>query len=456
MPCHVPFSRVPAAPQVIAQLYANYKRSTKGVVLSFRDYLKVIGYAGREAEVKGRDKGRALAGESLVEVPRYPISGTLQIIVLLVDFADNVGRRPARQFEDMLFSRQAFLTGSMREFYAEASQNKVDVVGAVHGWMRMPQPYSYYVNKQSGTGRYPRNAQRLAEHALAAAQAEGVVFDQQLDKFGNKMITGLFVVHAGMGAEVMPSVSLQAKHIWSHKADMQQLYPVSPTLSAATYLTVPEDANMGVCAHELGHLAFQWDDFYDPNYAVDGKWEGAGNWDLMAGGSWNNGGNSPAHPAALHKSQHQWVAVKEVSSSTHLVLPPYGEAGAVIARLKGRQFGPTQSIILENRLARGFDAHLPGAGLLVWRVDTDLEMGGANRPAMMLIQADGRHDLETGNGQKGGDTGDPFPGSGNNHELGDTGTISTSFPGQAPSGISLRNIALDPISGNIELDVHIE
>jgi transposase len=31
------------------------------------------------------------------------------------------------------------------------------------------------------------------------------------------------------------------------------------------YLTFPEDCKMGVCAHELGHLAFQWEDFYDPN-----------------------------------------------------------------------------------------------------------------------------------------------------------------------------------------------
>lgn len=343
----------------------------------------------------------------------------------------------------------------MREFYAEASQNKVDVIGTVHGWMRMPEPYTYYVNKKSGTGAYPNNAQRLAEHALAAAHEQGVVFDKQLDKFGNKLITGLFIVHAGMGAEVMPSVSLQSKYIWSHKSDMHDLVSVTADLSAATYLTVPEDANMGVCAHELGHLAFQWDDFYDPNYGDDGQWEGAGNWDLMAGGSWNNSGNSPAHPAGLHKCQHHWLPIREVSGSTHLVLPPMSGPNPIVARVKGRKFTPTQSLVLENRAQKGFDAYLPGAGLLVWRVDTDLPQTSPDTPAMLLIQADGRHDLESPNRANLGDTGDPFPGSANHTELADTGPTSTSFPGRA-SGIYLRDIRLDPVTGNVELDVQIE
>lgn len=449
------FCRVPPAPQVISQLYANYKRATREVALSFRDYLKVIGFSDDESTLTGRDRGRPVEGDTLTAIPKYTIEGSLRIIVLLVDFDDNVGHRPARQFEDMLFSKGTYLSGSMREFYAEASHGKVDVVGSVHGWMRMPRPYTYYVNRRSGTGAYPHNAQRLAEHALAAAKEHGVVFEPELDKFGNKMITGLFIVHAGMGAEVMPSVSLQAKHIWSHKSDMHDAVSVAPNLWAGTYLTVPEDANMGVCAHELGHLAFQWDDFYDPNYGTDGKWEGAGNWDLMAGGSWNNSGNSPAHPAGLHKSQHHWVPVKEVGNSTHLVLPPIGSADGVIARVRGRKFSPTQALILENRAQKGFDAYLPGAGLLVWRVDTDLEMTAADHPAMLLLQADGRHDLESPSRNNRGDTGDPFPGSGNRFELRDTGEVSTSFPDRA-SGIDLLKIRLDPVTGNIELDVQIE
>ena len=60
-------------------------------------------------------------------------------------------------------------------------------------------------------------------------------------------------------------------NIWSHKADLQKAVKVNPRPIANNYLTIPEDAKMGVCAHELEHLLFQWDDFYDPNYDEDGS-----------------------------------------------------------------------------------------------------------------------------------------------------------------------------------------
>ena len=67
------------------------------------------------------------------------------------------------------------------------------------------------------------------------------------------------------------------------------------------YLTIPEDAKIGVCAHELGHLLFGFPDLYD----TDDTSEGIGNWCLMAGGSWNGGGDVPAHPSAWCKANHR-------------------------------------------------------------------------------------------------------------------------------------------------------
>ncbi|MBI5909343.1 MAG: immune inhibitor A [Betaproteobacteria bacterium] len=235
---------------------------------------------------------------------------------------------------------------------------------------------------------------------------------------------------------------------------MNTPYRISGTLSANNYLTVPEDCRMGVCAHELGHLAFGWDDFYDPNYAEDGsEWDGSGIWDLMAGGSWNNGGLTPAHPAGLHKSQHPWLTLRDLTASKNgIVIPPYGKTAGMVVRIKGRGFSSTQWLILENRRRTGFDRALPGEGLLVWRVDTKAGQVNATKPAMLLVQADDRHDLENPNDSDAGDPGDPFPGSSARHELGDIGLVSTSFPGQQPSGVSLRSITLDA-SGNVRLDV---
>jgi immune inhibitor A len=451
------FRLVPPAPQVIAHLHAEYLRTRGDKKLSFKNYLKRIGFADPAAGLKGADSGRrstAGAGMKLVAVPSRPVTGSLRIVVLLVDFPDNKGTRSANEYEDMLFSRNQFQTGSMRDFYVEASRSRVDVIGSVHGWLRMPHNYSYYVNNHSGTGLYPRNAQKLAEDALHAALKKKVQFPADLDKFGDGAITGLFIVHAGQGAEVMSTKIAQAKAIWSHKAEMKKLVKVSDNLSATNYLTVPEDCHMGVCAHELGHLAFQWDDFYDPNYDLDGSfWDGSGVWDLMAGGSWNNGGLTPAHPAGLHKSQHGWVEVQQVNATaTDLVVPPYSKDGGKVVKITSPRFSSSQCLILENRRRKGFDKMLPGEGLLVWRVDTEMEQTSPNRPAMLLVQADGRHDMEKPKDQDAGDAGDPFPGSGAKTELLDSGNISTSFPG-VRSGVALKNITVDTDNGNIKVDV---
>ena len=451
----------------MAQLYANYKRRQKGgrgKKRSFKDYLMDIGLLKHREPLPGRDTGRHMVarGVHLVSVPKRVVSGPVRVMVLLVDFPDKPAYRPKREFEDMLFSQASYLTGSMRDYYKQVSNGKVNVTGSVHGWYRMPKPYSYYVGNDSGCGIYPTNAQTLTEHALKAAQKKRVPFPAGLDKFGNGSITALVIVHAGTGAEGFTDRQQQLKHIWSHKGDMNGPMLVKSGLAATNYLTVPEDCRMGVCAHELGHLAFQWDDFYDPNYDKDGsEWDGAGNWDLMAGGSWNNGGNTPAHPAGLHKLQHNWVKLLDVDSTTRgIKLPPYYAGSPAVLRVRSAAFSATQCLVIENRARNGFDAQLPGSGVLVWRVDTDQEQMSAEKPAMLLIQADGKHDLEKVEplGQPGnvGDVGDPFPGPlGRNTSLGDTGKISTSFPGKR-SRIQLKNIKVDRTTRVATLDIIIK
>ena len=209
-----------------------------------------------------------------------------------------------------------------------------------------------------------------------------------------------------------------------------------------------------MCAHELGHLAFQWQDFYDPNYDEDGmEWDGSGVWDLMAGGSYNGNGARPAHPAGLHKLQHGWITSRTLTKSGALTLRPYTPSYGRVARIKSPAFGPKQYLLLENRKRSGFDFSLPGEGLLVWRVDESGQQETPNAPGLFLVQADGRNDLNDPNDWNQGDAGDPFPGSAGKKALSDAGATSTSFPGQR-SGITLHAITRDA-KGVIRLKVKI-
>ena len=74
--------------------------------------------------------------------------------------------------------------------------------------------------------------------------------------------------------------------------------------------------------------------------------------------------------------------------------------------------GSTDSeyFLLENRQLTGFDASLPGAGLIVWHVDDSVDSNtNENHPLLQIVQADGLRELEKK--IDFGDAGDPFPGT---------------------------------------------
>src|SRR5262249_16162075 len=99
---------------------------------------------------------------------------------------------------------------------------------------------------------------------------------------------------------------------------------------------------------------------------------------------------------------------------------------------------------------------LPGEGLLVWRIDIDRPMTAPARPALQLVQADGRSDLDQPPGTlvNQGDDGDPFPGSAMQTSVGDTGPVSSSFHDHR-SGVKLSNITVDPVPREVSLDITI-
>src|SRR5262249_54665226 len=221
------FQRVCPAMHGVAPLYTKYRRETAGRDISLRDYLVEIG-SGKppRRKPKAHEGGWASLDAPRLDGATRPLSGTVRVIVLLADFFDLAGKRSTREYEEMLFSTASRRTGSMRELYTEMSAGRVDVVGTVHGWLRMPKPYAFYVDGQSGLGLYPWTAQRLAEDAVRQALVERVVFPRELDSFGGGEITSLFIVHAGPSAEATRSASAQKRRLWSHHAAFEQPVPV--------------------------------------------------------------------------------------------------------------------------------------------------------------------------------------------------------------------------------------
>ena len=212
--------------------------------------------------------------------------------------------------------------------------------------------------------------------------------------------------------------------IWSHKWTLPAAFAADGKQIFA-YLTIPEDARIGVCAHELGHLLFGFPDLYD----IDDTSEGIGNWCLMAGGSWNGNGDIPAHASAWCKAQQGWVSITNITANGAVSLPDV-KSSRNVHRVWKDGAGGSEYFLLENRQLTGYDANLPAGGLLIWHIDdAQQENSDENHYKVALMQADGKRDMELDHNR--GDAGDPYPGSANNTSFNVSSTPnSKSYAGQ--------------------------
>lgn len=320
---------------------------------------------------------------------------TFRVLVLLIDFSDNQAESGATfaqpvDFEHLLFSHNSSDPHlSMTEFYEMNSYGGFYMIGDVAGWYRLENTYDWYVQGQNGWGSYPQNAQGMAEDAILAADPD--IDYSQYDNDGDGWIDGLFIVHAGTGAEQTGSDD----QIWSHKWSI----PTTLNLDGVNirdYSMEPEEyqgvgiMTMGVFAHEYGHY-LGLPDLYDTDYSS----AGIGRWSLMAGGSWNANGSLPAFMDAWCKSQLGFLDPINVESNLVDVDIPASYDSAVAYRLWSDGSAGPQYFLIENRQAMGYDAPIPGSGLLIYHVD---ESQGGNQdewhPLVGIEQADGRTDLQ--------------------------------------------------------------
>lgn len=353
---------------------------------------------------------------------------TVRVIVLLVDFIDYaydaaayptpgggvlnsyVAGTPGK-FDSLLFSLQDEdavnnPTGSMTEFYFENSYGTYFIQGDIFGWYTMSSGYSAYVGTNNGLGGATRS---LVAQAVTLAEADGVDFAPYAN--GGSVVPGVMVIHAGPGAEE------GAYGIWSHRSSM------SPTkfydgVMLSGYSIMPEErwnttriVDMGVFSHEWGHvLGVQ--DWYDTGDEPGGN--GLGDWCIMAGGSWNNGGRTPAHFNCYSKYllgfNDMQLLTENISQASLLQAETSPIAYALRANTGG---GSTETWFVENRQKVGFDEYLPGHGILIYHFDP--AVGPQNNPdryRLALEEADGGMDLRY-NGSSG-QLSDAFPGGGQN------------------------------------------
>ena len=380
---------------------------------------------------------------------------TIRCIVLLVDFVDNRADQdnyPIEHYEQLLFSEGEINPGSMREWYIENSYGEVLMTGEVRGWYRMPRRYSYYVDGENGVGVYPHNCQSLTIDAVNAANAD--VDFSQYDNDDNGFCDPIFVVHAGPGAE---NNGGDPDMIWSHSWALNEYRFIADGVYINRYTTEPEDGGTGVFGHEQGHAQFGLPDLYDRDYSS----EGVGRWSMMASGSHNGNGMSPAHFDAWSKIQAGFITpvVIEYNTPGLKIQPSEQQADCYLLWKRGSY--SNEYFLLENRQRTSFDAALPGSGLLIYHIDNNIVtqndrewFPGYEDNSHYLVaieQAEGDWDLDRGVNR--GDAADPWPGALNRKTFDYSTTPNSRNYDGVWTGVAVRNIEIKDDVVNCDIEV---
>lgn len=330
---------------------------------------------------------REAGGVVPYDLPR-PVEGELRVCVILVAFADLAPVLEPAEVEEILFGANG---RSMRDYFLEASGARLRLEGDVAGWVVAAEPHAAYgANRADGTDTAPR---ALAAEAVAAADL--LVDFAEYDHDGDGTVDGLLIMHAGTGEE-----RGGPDDVWSHtgRLDLEvdgvrvAVYGMGPELQRDEGQTHP--TTIGVYCHELGH-GLGLVDLYDTTFQSSG----IGPFGLMGTGAWGTRerwpGDGPALPCAWSRLRLGWATERPIQEGSHLA-----ERADVWTTSLG--CAPGERFLLEVRLAEGFDAALPGSGLLIWHVDDPA--GDNHDPARYMVdleEADGVQDLELAPGGRG-------------------------------------------------------
>ncbi|HPC84125.1 MAG TPA: immune inhibitor A [Thermoanaerobaculaceae bacterium] len=185
---------------------------------------------------------------------------------------------------------------SVRDYYQDLSGGRYSIVADVVGWLSVPHSTWWYgadtcPGRRSGDsssiashGAIPNagSARTLVQDALAAVKAAYPSFDwKKYDQDNDGVIDRLWIIHAGLGEEdstvLLGRTSYGESALWSHSSRLSPPYEIVPGVKAGPYIMMPENAGIGVLAHEYGHNLGA-----DDLYAYGDGDTSAGFWTLMA------------------------------------------------------------------------------------------------------------------------------------------------------------------------------
>lgn len=361
----------------------------------------------------------------------FPTIGEVHSLVILVQFADTkfstVGSDAHQFFNNMLnepgFTYSNGANGSARDFYLNSSNGRFQPQFDVIGPVTLPEKYSYYGANQGSSVDNPARLEQFVREACTLA--DPLVDFSQYDHNQDGYIDNIYFFYAGKGE----ADSGDGNAIWPHSAyysDMAKDAGLSETslklngVEVGNYtcsneingtLITPQPAGIGTFVHEFGHV-LGLADHYDVNSGITTF--APGSFDTMAQASYNNNGNTPAAFSAYERACLGWLDLTVLKNGVDSlnVLPDLNDSNkAYVVPVGGTN--DEEYFIMENRQKKGWDAFIPGHGMLLWHIDYDAKAWEKNE--LNITGTHQRVDIVEADNKLTDNTraGDPFPGTSN-------------------------------------------
>lgn len=361
----------------------------------------------------------------------FPTIGEVHSLVILVQFADTkfstVGSDAHQFFNNMLnepgFTYSNGANGSARDFYLNSSNGRFQPQFDVIGPVTLPEKYSYYGANQGSSVDNPARLEQFVREACTLA--DPLVDFSQYDHNQDGYIDNIYFFYAGKGE----ADSGDGNAIWPHSAyysDMAKDAGLSETslkldgIEVGNYtcsneingtLITPQPAGIGTFVHEFGHV-LGLADHYDVNYGMTTF--APGSFDTMAQASYNNNGNTPAAFSAYERACLGWLDLTVLKNGVDSlnVLPDLNDSNKAYVVPVG-ETNDEEYFIMENRQKKGWDAFIPGHGMLLWHIDYDAKAWEKNE--LNITGTHQRVDIVEADNKLTDNTraGDPFPGTSN-------------------------------------------
>ncbi|MCX6305184.1 MAG: M6 family metalloprotease domain-containing protein [Bacteroidetes bacterium] len=372
----------------------------------------------------------------------FPSTGTRKLLMILANFSNTAVTYNQASFNNYMNQVNYNGTGSFRDYYIEVSYGQLTVNTTVTVWVTLPNTHDYY-GPDTKWGEF-------AYDAVVAANNQASVNFSEYDNNLDGIVDGISVIHQGQGQEETGNIT----DIWSHSWNLTSAgYTAAQRtfdgVQVNSYITMPEKnatgmGTIGVICHEFCHNLGS-PDFYDTDYATGGSYTGTGKWDLMAGGSWNGvSGSKPAHPNAWIKTFLNWTAPVILSTVQNVTLRN-AQAYPDVVRFNTQS--ANEYFLCENRQQTGFDAGIPGHGMIIYHIDGNFLYAQMSSNSINTSSHQGLYPVcanSTGNptasyGTING-TGCPFPGTGTKSSFTDVSTPYAHSWANANSGFPLTGI----------------